>query len=680
MPNRLQLSFLLVIGFLCAGAAAQIQDPAQPEKSLGEIAREYRAQKAAREAKAAASKPVAAPASSEAAKPPVARPVPSPSPTTSTSAAPSPIAPAAPRSVVTAKPAVPTPARDEVSELTQTVAMQMWHKDYAGIDKLADSLRTSQARFHGGGWKLYTLYAQLETLNAGSNASDADWQERIQFFKEWMRARPQSITARVALANAYLAWAWEARGEGSADQVTDGGWKLFHQRNEAATNVLVEAAKLPTKDPQWNLVSQMIGRAEGADKTQLKVLLEKATAFEPDFYYVYQEYAQELLPKWAGQPGDLQAFADATYKRVGGQKGAFLYFQIASSLCGECGEFNPQSFSWPKLQEGFAAMETLYGVSPIKLNQFASLAAAYDDKAVAAKIFARIGDNWDPLVWGTRAHFDAQREWASAAAPAVVQPVVSAELRAKLDATQESAYQAARENRWEDAYKLLHQLIDTAKPLPGSEAWISNAYYMLAANEARLGHTQRAQALADEEGKLIADKAGAESLAMATAFDGMAMVETMCNQDERAIVDLRRALAIREATPQAAGPQHDFEMRQLATLYSKNGRNEDALAVLQSLVDATPKDSWQGTSLIGPLQQMASIYQQMGRYNEAEAALVRSLNILESVLPSNSNGLKEPLTRLASLYHAAGRTADEARMEARIKGLQDDSATRASRW
>jgi hypothetical protein len=136
---------------------------------------------------------------------------------------------------------------------------------------------------------------------------------------------------------------------------------------------------------------QQVAQARGANREQQRAIFQKAIKFEPLYFAYYQQYAIMLLPKWAGEPGDTEAFADDAYRQIGGKQGAYIYFEIASNLCGSCGDFSADGYSWPRLQEGFAALEELYGLAPLKLNRFAFLAATYGDKAAAAKAFARIG-------------------------------------------------------------------------------------------------------------------------------------------------------------------------------------------------------------------------------------------------------------------------------------------------
>jgi hypothetical protein len=53
-----------------------------------------------------------------------------------------------------------------------------------------------------------------------------------------------------------------------------------------------------------------VALSEGWDKAQAKELLDAAVAFEPTYYNVYREYLNFLLPKWYGEPGEAEAFAE----------------------------------------------------------------------------------------------------------------------------------------------------------------------------------------------------------------------------------------------------------------------------------------------------------------------------------------------------------------------------------
>ncbi len=584
----------------------------------------------------------------------------------------------APAPAAGTKPAQPDAAvvdpPPEIGEFTQSVALQTYRKDFAQLDKIADEARSTKARFPGGAWKLYTFYSQLRVVNGGAGATEADWQQHLAFLQKWISARPKSITARVALAAAYIDYAWQARGNGTADQVTPEGWRLFQARINQAANTLMEAAKLEAKCPQWYVEFEIVGRAKGLDEQQLREIFDKAVASEPDYYYVYLEEATSLLPKWGGKPGDTEAFAEEAYRRVGGQEGALLYFQIASHLCNECGDFNPELFSWPRLQEGFAVLQQRYGLSPFWLNKFARMAVVYEDKNAAAKAFARIGDNWDESVWGSREQFDAHRAWAGLApAPRPAQKPAFAldpDTTQQLNGLLSSATQASGESRWNDAAQDLRRIISTAKPFPDTDYWLIKAYRMLAVNEQRQGHLAQAQAAMDEEVSLISHRSGPNSTYFATALFGRALLEQQLSDDGRAETDLRRALAIHRKTDNSS-VQIPMEAYALAMLYRRHNRYKQAINLLQPLIPPKANSDPRKEANLGwLLEALGMSYQDMGRYQDAEAAYLRMLPILEVTLPVNSLGFVDPLSKMASLYHAMGKEADAQKIEKRLQDLQ----------
>src|SRR5262249_12720962 len=147
-----------------------------------------------------------------------------------------------------------------------------------------------------------------------------------------------------------------------------------------AYTTLVEAEQLPAKCPHWYFVMLEVARDQGWNKERTRALFERAIAFEPSYYHYYREYAYNLLPRGNGEPGQAEAFADESYRRVGGRQGAFVYFEIASVLYCMChDEPVKPSLSWATIKEGFADLEEHYGATTIKLNRFALLAYLYQD-------------------------------------------------------------------------------------------------------------------------------------------------------------------------------------------------------------------------------------------------------------------------------------------------------------
>lgn len=302
-------------------------------------------------------------------------------------------------------------APDPQVAFAQEMSQSLAGEDFAKLEKAADTARSEKTRFAGGVWKLFVFYEAVSS--PADTRSDAAWQAHLVKLQRWITAYPQSITARIALAETYHGYAWLARGSGYANKVTDDGWKQMADREEMARTTLVEAASLEAKCPHWYEAMQHVALGQGWDKARLRELLDAAVAFEPGYYHFYREHANMLLPRWFGQDGDAEAFAEEVSTRVGGKQGAFLYFELATVLNCLCdGEDHLSTMSWDKIREGYAALVELYGTSKLKRNRFAMMAAKARDKASAERAFAEIGDDWDANTWIRKASFDNAKAWA----------------------------------------------------------------------------------------------------------------------------------------------------------------------------------------------------------------------------------------------------------------------------
>ncbi|MGB6310528.1 MAG: hypothetical protein WBF89_22325 [Steroidobacteraceae bacterium] len=278
---------------------------------------------------------------------------------------------------------------------------------FADLDAVADGLRTQQSRFKGGAWRLHAFYGTL-SYPGSATAPDAEWRALIAKLQRWTENSPASPTPRVTLARTYLRFAWKARGTGFADTVTPEGWTLFRQRVQSARDVLEEAAKLTGTCPEWYRQMQTVALAQQWDRKQFDTLADQAMANEPSYFYFALAEANYLLPKWYGQQGDTERYAGQVADRTGGAEGAAVYFRIAAAVnC--CGRTQAPAMSWPRVQEGFASIEQLYGSTNYQRNAMAYLALRAGDAATAKQLFARIGNDWDHDVWKTKARFDASR-------------------------------------------------------------------------------------------------------------------------------------------------------------------------------------------------------------------------------------------------------------------------------
>jgi len=302
-------------------------------------------------------------------------------------------------------------------ESTDAYKARIWQLFQAGkfqeLDLEAHDVRLKKERVQGGVWRLLLFYEAITK----DDSPNPDWVTRRAKISEWITARPESATARIALANLFNNLAWAARGSGYSNTVSQAGWNMFAQRIQMAKKALLDAAQLKEKCPYWYEVAQNISVAEARDKAEAREVLDHAAAFEPTYYHFYREYANFLLPKWYGEEGETQAFAEEIAKRLPEPDASITYFEIASLLACQCDKERDslEGMSWARVKDGYLALQRKYGVSEVKVNRFAYMAYVAGDKEAAQQAFAQIPNFVGSVhVWQSAESFESVKAWSNA--------------------------------------------------------------------------------------------------------------------------------------------------------------------------------------------------------------------------------------------------------------------------
>jgi hypothetical protein len=286
------------------------------------------------------------------------------------------------------KPQPKSLSSDEVNAYQQAVRLRFEHNDFAWIDAEAKDLRVKKERLPGGYFKLRALYKALEAPLGNDEATDNEWQAHIARLESWIRQNSRSVTAKVGLGHAWKNFAWHARGNGYSETVSAAANRVFADRLAAASKVLEEASSLDERCPEWYVATLWVGIGQGWERSAFDRVFYAGVELEPNYYYLYAAKATYLLPRWYGEEGESEQFAeDLTF-------------------------MNTHQQARPKLLEGFQAIEKLYGTSPQRLNQACQFAIGSEDHQMVADLFSRVGDNYDPEVWRSRKNFEMFRQSA----------------------------------------------------------------------------------------------------------------------------------------------------------------------------------------------------------------------------------------------------------------------------
>jgi len=284
------------------------------------------------------------------------------------------------------------------------------NSNFEPLEARANEARTSKAKFGNGGWKLQHFY---DSLACREDEPESMWQLHAKIHQDWERKFPDSVTARIAHADFLTSYAWHARGTGYANEVTEEGWRLFHERLASARTILDQSKDLPVKCPVWWQVSMKVALGQSWSKAEFAKLFEEAKAFEPAYHLHDLAQAKFLMLRWYGDEGDWEAAAEKDIDRPGGL-GLEGYARVIADQRGYYDDiFRETKASWRKTQQGFELMRKTYPDSAEILNTYCRLAVIAEDRALAKKLFDEIGNKVILYCWGgERKRFNQMKRWA----------------------------------------------------------------------------------------------------------------------------------------------------------------------------------------------------------------------------------------------------------------------------
>lgn len=134
----------------------------------------------------------------------------------------------------------------------------------------------------------------------------ADWvqvgsfEEQRERLDAWVAAAPRSPWARATRADFHVAWAWDARGSGYANTVTEEGWRLFGERLRQAAADIEAALELDPKNEVALVVRMTVATGLGVEPEVAARWFQPIESFDPPLFGAWNRYLNYLMPKWHG--------------------------------------------------------------------------------------------------------------------------------------------------------------------------------------------------------------------------------------------------------------------------------------------------------------------------------------------------------------------------------------------
>ena len=251
------------------------------------------------------------------------------------------------------------------------------------LEMIVSKYRNRKTRTKGGNWQLDFFYDYLSR-----NWNKPEY--AIDILEKWIKEKPKSVTPRILMAKIYT----------------------LRFENQKALEILTEAEKFKTKDPQ--LYSSLIRAARWLDKPakEIDIIFEKGRAIEPTYYPLYFEKA-EYIQFNKGIP-ELIAFMNETVEMTKHEEGYSYYARYASHVLQyyKYKEFKELGLSYEKMKEGFNNIINRFPKTSYYYSRFCLIASIYEDKETARKLFDIIGNDLNRSAWGGEDVFNWYRRWA----------------------------------------------------------------------------------------------------------------------------------------------------------------------------------------------------------------------------------------------------------------------------
>lgn len=266
--------------------------------------------------------------------------------------------------------------------------------------------------------------AYEEFSNPGKEEPEAAYVARERLLNEWYSETPSAESA-LALGILYENYAWLARGHGFADTVSEEGWRLFRERLQKAEKLLDEAERLGDSSLELYSEQMTLCYSLSGDRQRAQEIALKATRFGVEGMRVVEQWAEFLLPRWHGKPGDLDAAAVTLRQTVGHD--AYYAAMALMTLRSEGGDTlragHPFHVDWNRLLGSLQEGQRKGVLSQPLLQRTLAICEENQDRGSARKLLPLAARNAVNKVWDSQENYEACLRWARGSGPWRLRPV-----------------------------------------------------------------------------------------------------------------------------------------------------------------------------------------------------------------------------------------------------------------
>lgn len=253
------------------------------------------------------------------------------------------------------------------------------------IERGGKEVGLSKAQFPSGD---YVFEAWSLAFDAFFHYASSDFGAKV--IKEWIAHSGREGFATLAEAYTVYGQAWNARGGGYSNTVSPEGWKLYHERLDAAYAVLGSASEEIRRSGPWQVLNVRLVFENPSLHSQRLTALKSAVSLWPDSLLVYGEPMRFSHPRWGGSFEEMEAIAQFAFENTHDKWGAAMYALVYERAFRGDPEATlaDAAADWELMKQGFLDLESRTSDPPWIWRNFARLACQMRDRDEALRLYA----------------------------------------------------------------------------------------------------------------------------------------------------------------------------------------------------------------------------------------------------------------------------------------------------
>ena len=238
-----------------------------------------------------------------------------------------------------------------------------------------------------------------------------DIEANLRRLIKWRREFPESTLVGPLEAELFSAWAWQARGAGSAREVNPLQWELYGFRTEMAKAALDAEVESGRRSPLWYQAWFDVS-IDTIEREDLLAKHAEAQALYPRYYSLQRGVIRTLLPRWRGSDNDVLTFIDDQIRNAPETERDELYARLMWTYADADGDQTTiyqylKGDNWDKFQRGFTTVLERNPESDYALNVFARIACAADSREDYRRLRPQLESRKSATAWTIEATLES---------------------------------------------------------------------------------------------------------------------------------------------------------------------------------------------------------------------------------------------------------------------------------